>query len=152
MDGDNSTGVFLTSGSVLYNKGTIEINGANSVGVQKDTAGVTIAEGDNSAHIILGSGAVNSDTVQQYGKGYTKPSIKMPVNKLNDNFTIDGFNMIIEPDLTSHKSEAYVDSIGENYMFVVNNTYLDVKGDLTVSANDTIIMKPTFTRNKCECI
>ena len=147
MDGDNSTGVFLTSGSVLYNKGTIEINGANSVGVQKDTAGVTIAEGDNSAHIILGSGAVNSNLVQQSGKGYTKPSIRNAgLIKVNDNFTIDGFNMIIEPDLTSHKAEAYVDSIGENYMFVVNNTYLDVKGDLTVSANDTIIIKPTFTK------
>ncbi len=147
MDGDNSTGIFLTSGSVLHNKGTIEINGANSVGVQKDTAGVTIAEGDNSAHIILGPGAVNSNMVQMSGKGYTKPSIRNAgLIKVNDNFTIDGFNMIIEPDLTSHKAEAYVDSLGENYMFVVNNTYLDVKGDLTVSASDTIIIMPTFTK------
>jgi hypothetical protein len=147
MDGDNSTGVFLTSGAVLYNKGRIEINGANSVGVQKDTAGVTIAEGDNSAHIILGPSASNSNLVQQSGKGYTKPSIRNAgLIKVNDNFTIDGFNMIIEPDLTSHVAETHVDSLGENYMFVVNNTYLDVKGNLTVSASDTIIIMPTFTK------
>ena len=147
MDGDNSTGVFLTSGAVLYNKGTIEINGANSVGVQKDTAGASIAEGDNSAHIILGPGAVNSNMVQQSGKGYTKPSIRNAgLIKVNDNFTIDGFNMIIEPNLTTHVNIPYKDSLGENYMFVVNNTHLDVKGDLTVSASDNIIVMPTFTK------
>ena len=122
LDGDDSTGIYLSEGSVLDNKGTIELNGTNSTGV--------VRASDWTA-----------------GNGYAKPSIvNAGLIRVNDNFSINNFDMIIEPNLSTNKQEAYVNSLGETYMFVVDETYLDVKGNLSVSPTESIIIKPTFTK------
>ena len=147
IDGNNSTGVYLSRGSVLNNEGTIEINGTNSTGVIKASAGASIPIGDTAPNIIIGAGATGSKEVGTAGKAYVKPSIvNAGLIKVNDNFSINNFDMIIEPNLNTGKQETYTNSLGETYMFVVNETYLDVKGTLSVSPTDNIIIKPTFTK------
>ena len=97
----------------INNKGTIEINGTNSTGVIKASAGASIPIGGTAPNIIIGAGAIGSKEVGTAGKAYVKPSIvNAGLIKVNDNFSINNFDMIIEPNLNTGKQETYTNSLG----------------------------------------
>ena len=142
MRGNNSVGIHVLSGSVVDNKGTIEIYGSNSTGILAAPGTIIL----NSGTIYIDS--LVSGTSQQLktsitATGYSNPIIKTSgLIVVNDNFRLDGLDLIIMPDPSTLQMAAASDP--HDFMIYTSaNPYLQAN---SITVADPITIAPTYTK------
>ncbi len=142
MRGNNSVGIHVLSGSVIDNKGSIKIYGANSTGILA-AAGTIILNSGNIYIDSLVSGTSEQIRTDTTITGYMAPIIKTSGRiVVNDNFKLDGLDLIITPDPSTLQMAAASDP-HDFIIYTSKNPYLQA-GSLTVA--DPITIAPTYTK------
>ena len=146
MRGDNSAGIQALSGSVIDNNGSIQIYGKNSSGIITAPGTVIL----NSGNIYIDSfvsGTSDEIKADTTSTAYIKPILKTSgLIVVNDNFKLDGLDLIIAPDPATLELGTTIGPDNEEHDFIIyssKNPYLQAN-NLTIA--DPIIIAPTFTK------
>ena len=136
LNGNNSIGITGDTGTKIYNNGTINLNGNDSTGVMLSNGASLL----NKGTINLGSGMNNMETGT--GSNLTPPTIiNAGVIKVDGNFVLNGYNVIIQVDPSTIKAP----EIG----FIATNNYAaeDIKAKFLTS-NEVHFIADSFDFSK----
>ena len=136
MNGDDSIGIYANANSTIINENTgkIYINGNNSTGIQLSD-GSTL---ENYGLITIASGTIGSVQVVDGKTSYSAPSIiNAGVIKVDEKFELDGYNLIIKPDLSSFRKPTMEElSVNKYELSDINAGFL--------LSNSVSIVAPSF--------
>ncbi|MCP1226191.1 hypothetical protein [Sebaldella sp. S0638] len=143
--GDNSSGIRALTGSIIDNNGSIQIYGANSTGLLT-TSGTVIL---NSGNIYIDpsvSSTSNATKVDILTSSFVKPILRTSgLVVVNDNFRLEGLDLIITPDPTRLQMGKAVGPDNEEHDFIIYSSAQPYFQSNSLAIIDPIIVVPTYT-------
>ena len=146
MRGDNSSGIHVLSDSIIENNGSIQLYGASSVGLLTTSGTVILNSGNIYIDPSVASTSKATD-IDSLSSNFVKPILRTSgLVVVNDNFRLEGLNLVIAPDPTRLQMGKAIGPDNEEHDFIIYSSEQPYFQSNSLAVIDPITIAPTYTQ------